>query len=48
MHYIEGKFIGELQIIYDTKTQLLGSTIEKQAGSDLLLILRFKEIQFFR
>lgn len=48
MNYSDGNFIGELQIIYDTKTQLLGSTIEKQAGSNLLLILRFKNIQFFK
>ncbi len=48
MNYSDGNFIGELQIIYDTKTQLLGSTVEKQAGGNLLIILRFKDIQFFK
>jgi hypothetical protein len=45
-NYGDSVFLGELQIIYDNKTQLLGSTIEKIAGSNLLLILRFKDIQF--
>ena len=43
-----GIFIKDLQIIYDNKTQLLGSTIEKLAGSNLLLILRFKDIEFYK
>jgi hypothetical protein len=47
-NYIEGIFTGELQIIYDNKTQLLGSTIEKLAGSNFLLILRFMDVQFFK
>jgi hypothetical protein len=43
----EGIFIGELQIIYDNKTQLLGSTIEKLAVDNFMVILRYKEIQFY-
>jgi hypothetical protein len=46
--YKEGVFTGELQIIYDNKTQLLGSTIEKLAGSNTLIILRIKETQFYK
>lgn len=46
-NFSDSVFTGELQIIYDNKTQLLGSTIEKIAGSNLLLILRFKDIQFY-
>lgn len=41
-------FTGELQIVYDNKTQLLGSTIERLAGSNLLVILRFQNIQYFK
>jgi len=48
MYYNDGVFSGELQVIYDNKTQLLGSTIEKLAGSNLLLILRFKDIEFYK
>jgi hypothetical protein len=46
-YFKEGIFIGELQIIYDNKTQLLGSTIEKLAGANYMVILRFKDIQFY-
>lgn len=48
LNYSEGIFKGELQIVYDNKTQLLGSTIEKLAGSNLLIILRFSDIQFYK
>ena len=47
-NYSDTFFMGELQIVYDNKTQLLGSTIEKLAGSNLLLILRFKDIKFYK
>ena len=46
-NYKDGFFLGELQIIYDNKTQLLGSTIEKMSGSNLMLILRFQVVEFF-
>ncbi len=46
-HFKEGIFIGELQIIYDNKTQLLGSTIEKMEGSNMMYILRFNTIKFY-
>lgn len=44
----EGIFIGELQIIYDNKTQLLGSTIERIEGTNMMSILRFNDIKFFK
>ena len=47
-NYSDTFFMGELQIVYDNKTQLLGSTIEKLAGSNLLVILRFKDIKFYK
>jgi hypothetical protein len=47
MNFKEGVFTGELQIIYDNKTQLLGSTIEKLAGNDFMIILRLTEIRFY-
>ncbi len=47
-HFKEGIFIGELQIIYDNKTQLLGSTIEKMQGSNMMYILRFNVIKFYK
>jgi hypothetical protein len=44
----EGIFLGELQIIYDNKTQLLGSTIEKMEGSNMMYILRFNTVKFYK
>ena len=45
--YKNEKFTNDLQIIYDTKTQLLGSTIQKEANSNFMLILRFQGYKFY-
>jgi YD repeat-containing protein len=45
--YKNEKFTKDLQIIYDTKTQLLGSTIQKEANSNFMLILRFQGYKFY-
>ena len=45
--YKNEKFTNDLQIIYDTKTQLLGSTIQKEANSNFMWILRFQRYTFY-
>jgi YD repeat-containing protein len=45
--YKNEKFTKDLQIIYDTKTQLLGSTIQKEANSNFMWILRFQGYVFY-
>jgi len=45
--YKSEKFTNDLQIIYDTKTQLLGSTIQKEANSNFMWILRFQGYRFY-
>ncbi len=45
--YKNEKFTKDLQIIYDTKTQLLGSTIQKEANSNYMMILRFQNYTFY-
>lgn len=45
--YKNEKFTKDLQIIYDTKTQLLGSTIQKEANSNYMMILRFQNYKFY-
>jgi hypothetical protein len=42
-----GIFIKDLQIIYDNKTQLLGSFIQREVASNLMYIVRFKEYKFY-
>ena len=45
--YKNEKFTKDLQIIYDTKTQLLCSTIQKEANSNFMWILRFQGYVFY-
>lgn len=45
--YKNEKFTNDLQIIYDTKTQLLGSTIQKEANSNFMWILRFQGYTYY-
>jgi len=45
--YKNEKFTKDLQIIYDTKTQLLGSTIQKEVNSNFMWILRFQWYTFY-
>jgi len=40
-------FIKDLQIIYDNKTQLLGSFIQREVASNLMYIVRFKDYKFY-
>lgn len=48
MHFYRyGEFQKDFQVIYDTKTQLLGATIQRDVPTDLLLILRFKKYTYF-
>lgn len=47
-HFKEGIFSDELQVIYDNKTQLIGSTIERIEGSHTLLILRFTSFKYYK
>lgn len=42
-----GIFIKDLQIIYDNKTQLLGSFIQREVASNLMYIVRFKDYKFY-
>ena len=42
-----GIFIKDLQIIYDNKTQLLGSFIQREVASNLMYIVRFKDYRFY-
>lgn len=41
------KFIRDLQIIYDTKTQLLGSTIQREENANYMMILRLQEYEYY-
>ena len=41
------KFIRDLQIIYDTKTQLLGSTIQREENANYMMILRFQNYEYY-
>ena len=45
--YRNGEFQKDFQIIYDSKTQMLGATIQRDVATDLLLILRFKKYTYF-
>lgn len=42
-----GIFIKDLQIIYDNKTQLLGSFIQREVASNFMYIVRFKDYKFY-
>lgn len=45
--YKNGKEVNNLQIIYDTKTELLSATIQQEANTNYLLILRFQEYCYY-
>jgi len=42
-----GQLQKDLQIVYDTKTQLLGSTIQRDVNTNALLLLRFTKYTFY-
>ena len=42
-----GQLQKDLQIIFDTKTQLLGSTIARDVRNNSLLILRFTKYNYY-
>ena len=46
-NYRNGIFIKDLQVIYDNKTQLLGSLIQREVSSNLMYIVRFKDYKFY-
>ncbi|MFM6934032.1 MAG: hypothetical protein ACKOXP_01210 [Flavobacteriales bacterium] len=43
-----GDFQKDLQIVFDTKTQLLGSTIQRNVETNFLLILRFTKYTYYK
>ena len=43
-----GQLQKDLQIVFDTKTQLLGSTIQRDVDTNFLLILRFTKFTYFK
>jgi YD repeat-containing protein len=45
--YKRGVFKNDIQIIYDTKTGLLGSTIQREVGANFMMILRLNHYEFF-
>lgn len=48
VHYYRfGQLQKDLQIVYDTKTQLLGSTIQRDVKTNALLLLRFTKYTFY-
>lgn len=48
VHYFRyGQFQKDLQVIFDSKTQLLGSTIQRDVASNFMLILRFTKYSYF-
>ncbi|MEI8116529.1 MAG: hypothetical protein WCH03_03230 [Flavobacteriia bacterium] len=49
VHYFRyGQLQKDLQIVFDTKTQLLGSTIQRDVDTNFLLILRFTKFTYFK
>lgn len=49
VHYFRyGQLQKDLQIVFDTKTQLLGSTIQRDVETNFLLILRFTKITYYK
>jgi hypothetical protein len=45
--YRFGQLQKDLQIVYDNKTQLLGSTIQRDVNTNALLLLRFTKYTFY-
>jgi hypothetical protein len=49
VHYFKyGQLQKDLQIVFDTKTQLLGSTIQRDVETNFMLILRFTKFTYFK
>ena len=42
-----GKFTTDIQVIYNSRSKLLSSTITKQVSTGFMTILRFKDYDFF-
>lgn len=45
--YKNGEFITDIQIIYNSKTKLLATVITRQVSTGFMMILRFKDYEFF-
>lgn len=45
--YRYGQFQKDLQVVFDTKTQLLGSTILRDVSTNFMLILRFTKYSYY-
>ncbi len=49
VHYFRyGQLQKDLQVVFDTKTQLLGSTIQRDVVTNFLLILRFTKFTYYQ
>jgi YD repeat-containing protein len=49
VHYFRyGQLQKDLQVVFDTKTQLLGSTIQRDVVTNSLLILRFTKFTYYQ
>lgn len=48
LYFRYGQLQKDLQIVFDTKTQLLGSTIQRDVETNFLLILRFTKYTYFK
>lgn len=46
-YYRYGQFQKDLQVVFDTKTQLLGSTILRDVSTNFMLILRFTKYTYY-
>jgi hypothetical protein len=48
VHYFRyGELQKDLQVVFDTKTQVLGSTIQRDVVTNFLLILRFTKFTYY-
>lgn len=48
LYFRYGQLQKDLQIVFDTKAQLLGSTIQRDVDTNFLLILRFTKFTYFK
>jgi hypothetical protein len=48
LYFRYGQLQKDLQIVFDTKTQLLGSTIQRDVETNCLIILRFTKFTYFK
>jgi len=46
-NYKKGVFTTDIQIIYNSKSKLLSSVITRQVSTNFMMILRFKDYEFF-